>query len=255
MKTIAQNDSAELNTHGRTTTADLQLIRTRLLNALSCPSRIMMLENTVASLMLGRESVGFGLEALAELLGYDNRKSVSRLLDQSAAWQQVANVSFCRVIRGDRNVRRVHQFISNRLNAAAFFVLYQLEANLDYNTPTLARIDEHRETAILRFIRLPLTTAKTPALESPAKPKLRPSYSAAAGGGSVISWNIFEQVPRSLCQLGLRFFPVDAKAKRPRIWKYRQAASKNPVVLSNWKLRNPDTDWAVLTGEDGERRL
>lgn len=248
MENIAQNEQAEFNTNGKITTVDPQLIRTRILNALGCPSRIMMLENTIASLMLGRESVGFGLDALAELLGYDNRKSVARLLDQSVAWQQAANVSFCTVIRGDRNVRRVHQFISNRLNAAAFFVLSQLESNPDYNTPMIARIDEHKETAILRFIRLPLTTAKRPALESPVKPKRRRSNSAPAGG-SVISWDIFEQVPRSLSGLGLKFFPVDATAKKPRIWKYRQAASTNPAVLSNWKQRNPNTDWAILTGE------
>ena len=173
--------------------------------------------------MLGRESCGFGLDGIAELLGYDNRKSVARLLDQSAAWQQAANVLLCKVIRGDRNVRRIHQFISNRLNTAAFFVLSQLESNPDYNTPTVVRIDQHIETAILRFIRLPLTTAKKAAPESPAQQKRRRNYSAG-GGGSVISWDIFEQVPRSLCGLGLKFFPVDAKAKKPRIWKYRQAA-------------------------------
>src|SRR4051812_45363497 len=111
MKTIPQNTPAELEAHGNTMPVDLQLIRTRLLNALGCPSRIIMLETTIASLMLGRESCGFGLDALAELLGYDNRKSAARLLDQSAAWQQAANVSLCKVIRGDRNVRRIHHFI------------------------------------------------------------------------------------------------------------------------------------------------
>jgi hypothetical protein len=251
MKTISQNQSAESRCDRRMVPIDLQLIRTRLLNALDCPTRIMMLETTIASLMVGRESVGFGLEALAEFLGYDNRKSISRLLDQSAEWQRAANVSFCNVIRGERNVRRVHQFIFNRLNAAAVFVLSELESNPDYQTPSIARIDQHLETAILRFIRLPLATApkRAAALKPPAKPTRRGRRSTTAGGGSVNSWDIFGQLPRSLNRLGLKFFPVDAKAKKPRIWKYRQAASNNPAVLSGWKQRNPDTDWAILTGE------
>jgi len=41
----------------------------------------------------------------------------------------------------------VHQFVSNQLNAAAFFVLSQLKSNPDYNTPLIARIDKHTEAA------------------------------------------------------------------------------------------------------------
>ena len=111
----------ELKQRARSSGVDLQLIRTRLLNALACPTRILMRETTIASLMVGRERVGFGLEAVAEFLGYENRKTVARLLDESARWQRGANISLCTVLRGERNVHRVHQFIFNRLNAAAFF--------------------------------------------------------------------------------------------------------------------------------------
>jgi hypothetical protein len=48
----------------------------------------------------------------------------------------------------------------------------------------------------------------------------------------------------------MRFFPVEGK--KPRIWKYRQAASKNLAVLSDWKRRYSDTDWAILTGTELE---
>ena len=252
MKTISQNESAELKQFAQNSAVDIQLIRTRLLNALACPMRVMMLETTIASLMFGRESAGYGLDALAEFLGYDSRKSVSRLLDESAAWQRAANVSLCTVMRGQRNVRRVHQFSTNKLNAAAFFVLSQLESNPDYTTPTVAQIDSHAEGAIQRFLRQPLTTAYKPASSAPKTPrgpKRKRRYGAAAGGGSVISWDIFEQLPGSICGLGLKFFPVDAKAKKPRIWSYRQSASRNPALLSTWKQRNPETDWAILTGE------
>lgn len=252
IETISQNQATEPTHVTQAASVDVQLIRTRLLNALGCPTRIMMLETTIASLMFGHESVGFGLEPLAEFLGYDSRKSVSRLLKESAEWQRAANVSFCKVIRGERNVRRVHQFICNRLNTAAFFVLSQLESNPDYTTPTLAQIDMYAEGAIQRFLRQPLTTAYKPAsstAKTPPGPKRKRRYGPAAAGGSVISWDIFEQVPTSLSGLGLKFFPVDAKAKKPRIWKYRQAASTNPAVLSNWKRRNHETDWAILTGE------
>ena len=65
MKTIPQNEPAESRCDRPTALPiDLQLIRTRLLNALGCPTRIMMLETMIASLMLGRESAGYGLEAV-----------------------------------------------------------------------------------------------------------------------------------------------------------------------------------------------
>src|ERR1041385_7842245 len=80
METITRKEPPDSNQYARNAAVDLQLIRTRLLNALSCPSRVMMLETTIASLMVGRESVGYGLEAIAEFLGYDNRRSVARLL-------------------------------------------------------------------------------------------------------------------------------------------------------------------------------
>ena len=201
MENIPRNEPPESYQYARSAAVDLQLIRTRLLNALSCPSRVMILETTIASLMVGRESVGYGLDALAEFLGYDNRRSVARLLEDSAEWQRAANVSFCKVIRGERNVRRVHQFISNKLNAAAFFVLSQLESSPDYSTPTLAQIDNCTEGAIQRFLRLPLTTAYKPAAATPQskpKPKRNRLPSSAAGGGSVISWDIFDTLPKSL---------------------------------------------------------
>ena len=244
METISRN----IKQFGQSPAVDIQLIRTRLLNALACPTRIMMLETTIASLMLNRESVGFGLDALAEFLGYDNRKSVSRLLDESATWQRAANVSLCTVLRGERNVRRVHQFISNKLNAAAFFVVSQLESNPDYNSPTLARIDQHTEVAIQRFLRQPLTTAYKLAAVPQSPTKRTMHQHNLGGGGSVISWDIFGQLPHSLSGYGMRFFPIDAKAKKPRIWNYQQGANGNPVLLSQWKQRWPDTDWAILTG-------
>lgn len=254
MKTIPQEDPPESIQYARSAAVDLQLVRTRLLNALSCPSRVMMLETTIASLMVGRESVGYGLDALAEFLGYDNRRSVARLLEDSAEWQRAANVSFCTVIRGERNVRRVHQFIANKLNAAAFFVLSELESSSDYSTPTLAQIDKYAGGAIQRFLRLPLTTAYKPTAtpETTQKPKRKRLPSAAAGGGSVISWDIFGTLPESLKRYGMRFFPVEKR--KPRIWKYRQGATNNPVYLSDWQRRYPGTDWAILTGaalEDG----
>jgi hypothetical protein len=227
---------------------DLQTIRIRLLNALGCPARIISLETTIASLMVGRESAGYGLEALAECLGYDNRRSVSRLLNESAAWQRAANISLCTIMRGERNVRRIHKFISNKLNAAAFFVLSQLESNPDHNTPTLARIDAHTDAAIQTFLRLPLTAASKPtaaAIRLKTKKRNR-TRSAGGGGGSVISWDIFRTLPTSLNGYGMRFFPINGK--RPRIWKYRQAASKNPFVHGEWQRRYPGTDWAILTG-------
>jgi hypothetical protein len=210
----------------------------------------MMLETTIASLMLNRESIGFGLDALAEFLGYDNRKSVSRLLDASANWQQTANVSLCNVLRGERNVRRVHQFMFNKLNAAAFFVLSQLESHPDYSTPTLAQIDQHTEAAIQNFLRQPLITAYKSATAplSISKRTTRKYQRDPGGGGSVISWDIFEQLPRSLCGYGMRFLPSDAKRKKPRVWNYQQAASRDPLVLGKWKQRMRDTDWAILTG-------
>jgi hypothetical protein len=227
---------------------DLQTIRIRLLNALGCPARIISLETTIASLMVGRESAGYGLEALAECLGYDNRRSVSRLLDESATWQRAANISLCTVLRGQRNVRRVHQFITNKLNAAAFFILSQLESNPDYSTPLLAQIDAHAEAAILTFLRLPLTTAHKCAITAPSqKPKRqRKRRTGAAGGGSVYSWDIFCTVPKSLRKYGLRFFPLDGKT--PRIWKYRQCATKNPTTLCEWYERWPASSWGILTG-------
>src|ERR1041385_1988839 len=194
METITRKEPPDSNQYARNAAVDLQLIRTRLLNALCGPSRVMMLETTIASLMVGRESVGYGLEAIAEFLGYDNRRSVARLLKDSADWQRGANVSLCKVIRGSRNVRRIQQFISNRLNAAAFFVLSELELNPDYSTPTLAQIDKYAEAAIQRFIRLPLTIAQKPVASTPApqpNPKRKRHHRAAAGGGSVISWDIF----------------------------------------------------------------
>lgn len=249
MKTIPQNRPAELRCDGRTVPIDLQLIRTRLLNALSCPTRIMMLETTIASLMMGRESAGYGLEALAEFMGFHSRRSVSRLLDESAAWQQAANVSFGTVIRGERNVRRVHRFISNKLNAAAFFVLSQLESNADYASPLITQIDELAESAVQRFLRLPLTVAQKPAATTPPpppKPKRKRHNGAAAGGGSVYSWDIFCIVPEALKKYDLKFFPLDGKT--PRIWKYRQCASTNPGTLYEWYVRWPASSWAILTG-------
>lgn len=246
IETIPQRELKQCASSG----VDLQIIRTRLLNALACPTRIMMLETTIASLMVGRESVGFGLEAIAEFLGYDNRKTVARLLEESARWQRGANISICTVRRGERNVHRVHQFIFNRLNAAALFVLSQLESNLDYNAPGLARIDQYTEAAIQRFLRQPLSTASKPAMAPlpSAKRNTKKYQHNPGGGGSVISWDIFEQLSRSLSGYGMRFVPIDAQTKKPRVWNYQQAASRNPAVIGNWKRRWRETDWAILTG-------
>ena len=128
-------------------------------------------------------------------------------------------------------------------------MLSQLESSPDYSTPTLAQIDNCTEGAIQRLLRLPLTTAYKPAAATPQstpKPKRNRLPSSAAGGGSVISWDIFDTLPKSLDGYGMRFFPIDGK--KPRIWKYRQAASKTPFVHGDWQQRYPGTDWAILTG-------
>lgn len=249
MPSITRGDTLHVEQSARAAGVDVQLIRVRLLNALGCPTRVILLETTIASLMVGRESAGYGLEALAEFMGFDSRRSVSRLLDESAAWQQAANVSFGTVIRGERNVRRVHKFLSNKLNAAAFFVLSQLESSADCTSPVITQIDELAESAIQLFLRRPLTVAQKPAATTPPaqpKPKRKRLHGRAAGGGSVISWDIYDKLPESLKDYGLRFFPIDGRT--PRIWKYRQCATSNSVYLNDWHRRYPGTDWAILTG-------
>src|SRR5688572_21532995 len=74
-------------------TADLQLIRVRLLNALGCLPGVLQLLTTIAAYVFGRDSARLGLEPLSELLGHPGQPQFAkRALNASAEWQKRSGV-------------------------------------------------------------------------------------------------------------------------------------------------------------------
>jgi hypothetical protein len=195
--------------------ACLNLIRLRLLNNLSCPPSVAMIETVIASFMLGRESGRLGLEGLAELMGHSGspeaaRKFAQRSLDVSSAWQKRANVETYKVTRGKRNVRRVTEFRSNRLNDAAIWVSQQVN-NDARRLPLITKIDQYTEPAVSKFLRGPLA-----AVQRPPQPKKH----SQKQGRSITSRDIslpvstVAQPALRLAQNGFRMFPVESKTPR-----------------------------------------
>lgn len=223
--------------------ADVQLIRLRILNALSCPPSVMTLETTIASYMLSLGSarpVRLGLEGISELLGNPGqRRYAQRALNNSQEWQKRANVRLCRVTRGKRNERRVTEFDECNLNDAALLVAHKLSEDTR-QIPTLSKIDELVPLA-LALLREPLAEVK-PAKTKSSRLALPKTETEAAEACE--SPNTIKAV--DLARRRFRMMPLEGK--RPLIWKYNQAATCSEGVILAWAGRFRNPNWGILCG-------
>lgn len=224
----------------------LNLSRIRLLNSLGCPSRVLLLETTIASYMEERKSARLGLEPLADLLGHtgdpeSKRKFARRLLDDSRAWQKQANVQTYTCQRGKRNVRVVTEFSASRVNDAALRIAQQVALDKS-RIPTLAKIDKLVESAVHDFLKLPLVVVSKPQ----PKPKTQSPQLTEAEAEN--SGEKFVRLAEPFTSRGLRVGPADAARKRWLIWNPIQCATRNPSVLYTWGGRMADAGVGVLTG-------
>jgi hypothetical protein len=216
------------------------LVAVRILNLLEAPPNVIQLETTIAAFMFGRESVMLGLEPLAEMLGHAGQpKYAQRALKASSVWQARSGIQLCEWIPGIRNVRRPTEFKANTLNEATVWISQQL-SNDSRQLPTLCKIDEHAKEAISKFLRRPLAAIQQQSTKTPTSSKSVPGTELGKTAAQAAKDAI------KLAQGGFRVFPVDGK--KPRVWKYVQAATRKESVICEWARRWPDTSWAILCG-------